>query len=267
MERVGQNGGVSESRALPAGGSNRGAVVLVDGTVRRPARDNSEAVQRLLRHIRATGFLAVPEPYGFDSEGREKVSFIEGEVPRPPLPAWAATTGTIHAIGELIGAFREATASYVPQRKERWFASPGIPAEFTSHGRVGHNDIDFGNIIFKDRVPVGIIDFDYAAPSDPIWDIAVAAFYLVPLRDPASIDQRLAEQSPAERLAALTASAALPRGEASRLVDAVLAFHHHRRDRADQARRSTPAWMRQHDRDTTWLKGAATSLRGIVGGP
>ena len=257
---------MSESRALPAGGSNRGAVVLVDGTVRRPARDNSEAVQRLLRHIRATGFLAVPEPHGFDDEGRENVSFIEGEVPRPPLPEWAATTDTLHAIGVLIGAFREATASYVPQRTEHWFESPGIPAEFTSHGRVGHNDIDFGNVIFKDRVPVGIIDFDYAAPSDPVWDIAVAAFYLVPLRDPASIDPRLADESTAERLAALTVGAALPRGEASRLVDAVLAFHHHRRDRAARAGRSTPSWIRQHDRDTTWLKGAANSLRGIIGG-
>ena len=72
--RFGQDGGVSESRALPAGGSNRGAVVLVDGTVRRPARENSEAVQHLLRHVRATGFLAVPEPHGFDGEGRENVS-------------------------------------------------------------------------------------------------------------------------------------------------------------------------------------------------
>ena len=206
----------------------------------------------------------MPEPYGFDSEGRENVSFVEGEVPRPPLPDWAATTDTLHAIGVLIGDFREATASYVPHRTERWFAGPSIPAEFATHGRVGHNDIDFGNIIFKDRLPAGIIDFDYAAPSDPVWDIAVAAFYLVPLRDPASIDQRLAEQSTAERLTALTAGAALPRGEASRLVDAVLVFHHHRRDRTDLAGRSTPGWMRQHDRDTTWLKGAANSLRSNI---
>lgn len=214
--------------------------------------------------MRGTGFFAVPEPYGFDGEGREKLSFIKGDVPRPPLPDWAATTDTLHAIGLLLGAFRDATASYAPDPTSRWFASPSIPPEFAACGRVGHNDIDFGNIIFEDRVPVGIIDFDYAAPSDPVWDVAVAAFYLVPLRDPADIDQRLAEQSTSERLVAFTAAAALPRAEASRLIDAVQAFHHHRRDRANLAGRATAAWIQHHDRDAAWLKGAAKSLRNHV---
>ena len=105
---------VAESEALPAGGSNRGAVVLGDGTVRRPVRENSDAVQRLLRHVRGTGFTAVPEPYGFDDEGREHVSFIAGEVPRPPLPTWAATTDTLCSIGELLTGFREASATFCP---------------------------------------------------------------------------------------------------------------------------------------------------------
>jgi len=47
---------------------------------------------------------------------------------------------------------------------------------------VGHNDIDFGNIVFREGTPVALIDFDYVAPSDLVWEVGVAAFYLVPLR-------------------------------------------------------------------------------------
>ena len=255
---------MAKFEAMPAGGSNGGAVVLVDGTIRRPARENSEAVQRLLRHVRGTGFTAVPEPYGFDDEGREHVSFIAGEAPQPPLPAWAGTTDTLSSIGELVAGFRQATATFVPRPTERWFASPAIPTEFAAHGCVGHNDIDFGNIIFEDHLPIGLIDFDYAAPSDPVWDLAVAAFYLVPLRDPATIDERLRGQSSLERIAALTAAAALPRAEASRLVDTVVAFHHHRRDRAVLAGRATAAWLHQHELDSAWLDGSVSSLRARV---
>ncbi|MBR0602169.1 phosphotransferase, partial [Bacillus safensis] len=46
---------------------------------------------------------------------------------------------------------------------------------------VCHNDFAMYNIIFKDKKPVGIIDFDVAAPGPRLWDIAYTLYTCVPL--------------------------------------------------------------------------------------
>lgn len=73
---------------LTGGVANPDAVVRVGDTVRRPARPNAEAVHELLRRLRETGFDGVPEPLGFDEQGREILTFIEGDVPFSPFPQW-----------------------------------------------------------------------------------------------------------------------------------------------------------------------------------
>ncbi|MGZ0147432.1 phosphotransferase [Kribbella sp. WER1] len=49
-----------------------------------------------------------------------------------------------------------------------------------------HNDVCVENVVFRDGRAVGVIDFDTAAPGRPIWDLAMAARYWVPMLDPAS---------------------------------------------------------------------------------
>ena len=76
---------------LPGGVGNAGAVVRVGDHVLRPASRHTPAIHALLRHVRAAGFDGVPEPVGVDPDGRERLVFIDGDVPYPPFPAWSQT--------------------------------------------------------------------------------------------------------------------------------------------------------------------------------
>jgi hypothetical protein len=73
---------------LSDGGSTGGVtrVVRIGNTVRRPVRPFTGTVQAYLTHLREEGFLDAPEPFGYDEEGREVLSYIVGEVPVEPLP-------------------------------------------------------------------------------------------------------------------------------------------------------------------------------------
>ena len=57
------------------------SVVRAGETVRRPARSNAVFVHRLLEHLEREGFEAAPRFRGFDEEGREILTFFEGDVP------------------------------------------------------------------------------------------------------------------------------------------------------------------------------------------
>lgn len=225
--------------------------MLVDGTVRRPRRPNSEAVQRFLSKLRVTGCSVVPDALGFDTQGRETLSFVRGDVPRRPLPPFAETGETLYEIGVLLRQFRVAAESYKPNPADRWFAKPAIPGAFTAPV-VGHNDIDFGNVVFQDAKPIALIDFDYAAPSDIVWEVAVAAFYLVPLRD--TEDTSRDAGTVRARLAALLEGCGLGAPDRGCLPEAVVAFHAHRHERALAAGRLTPAWQKRHEQDARWLR-------------
>lgn len=48
---------------------------------------------------------------------------------------------------------------------------------------VCHNDLYRGNVVFRDGQAVGLIDFDFAHPAAPLWDLAIAAWHWVPLSD------------------------------------------------------------------------------------
>lgn len=206
-------------------------------------------MQRFLRALTTAGCAVVPRPLGFDSEGREIVEFINGDVPGPSVPPGVVTAETLFAIGELIGQFRDAAETYRPHPDDRWFSNPPIPKPF-SGPVIGHNDIDLGNIVFRHGTPYALIDFDFAAPSDIVWEVAVAAFYLVPLRETAEYSTGVITAG----LSALLEGCRLPSSARRRLPEAVIAFHDHRRARTSAAGRMTPAWEERHRRDSAWLR-------------
>jgi Ser/Thr protein kinase RdoA (MazF antagonist) len=43
------------------------------------------------------------------------------------------------------------------------------------------------NVVFRDGRAATLIDFDLSTPGRPIWDVAMAARYWVPMLDPASM--------------------------------------------------------------------------------
>lgn len=50
--------------------------------MRRPRNDNSEFVEALLTHFEVRGFEGAPRFLGIDDEGRQIVSYNEGQVAR-----------------------------------------------------------------------------------------------------------------------------------------------------------------------------------------
>jgi hypothetical protein len=48
---------------------------------------------------------------------------------------------------------------------------------------VCHNDVCLENVVFRDGVAVGLIDFDYAAPGRPVYDLTQMARMCVPVDD------------------------------------------------------------------------------------
>jgi hypothetical protein len=172
----------------------RWAPVRVGDTVRRPAGSARAGVRALLLHLEAVGFDGAPRHLGTDEHGREILSWVEGNVPVPPYPAWAMTELALADLGLLVRGFHEATASFVPPADPDWatdWADPtGAPATAPGVGRViAHNDLFPENVVFRDGRVVALIDFAMAAPGRPLWDLAIAAELWCPLGDPERRDQ------------------------------------------------------------------------------
>lgn len=157
--------------------------VRVGDTVRHPAGPWTPTVRRLLIHIREQGFLGVPEPLGVDSQGRETLNFIEGEVGYYPLPTYMWSAETLEEVARLIRRLHDATATLTAEEGDHWRLPAHPPVEI-----VCHNDLSPYNVVFRDGHAVGVIDFDNASPGSRAWDVAYAAYRFVPLADPENPD-------------------------------------------------------------------------------
>jgi hypothetical protein len=180
-----------------------GAVVRVGDTVRRPIRPQSATVAAFLLHLEQVGYEGAPRHLGIDDEGREVLTWIEGDVGVPPFPAWVASRSLLLGVAGLQRRLHEAARSFVPPAAAVWdranLLDPG-PAAI-----VCHNDLCVENVVVRDGVPVAFIDFDFAAPSDPLLDIAIAARHWIPMRDPQDIDPDLLPLDQVERFHAFCA--------------------------------------------------------------
>ena len=183
-------GGGGDEVTLHGGTANRGRVTRVGGTVRRPQSSGSPAVHALLRHLEAKGFDGAPRHLGEDQEGREVLTWVEGEVPIEPTPAWAWTDGALVSVAQLLRRYHEAVADFDPEPLG-WHTRVPDPWR---RGTVSHNDPNLDNVVFRDGRAVALIDFDLASPGCPAWDLASAARLWVPLRDPRDVPPALADR-------------------------------------------------------------------------
>ena len=173
-----QTGAVDEE-LLVGGVANAGAVARVGGHVLRPSNPHSITIHRFLKALRDTGFEGASLPVGIEVDGRERLVFIDGDVPVPPYPAWAQTDTALASTAELIRRFHEASRMFDPAGCS-WsdeLADPeGGPI-------VCHNDVCLENVVFRDGVAVGLLDFDFAAPGRPLYDLVQFARMCVPVDD------------------------------------------------------------------------------------
>lgn len=168
-----------DEHELPGGVANAGRVVRVGDHVLRPANRHSGAVHAFLRALRAAGFDGASVPVGVDAAGRERLVFIEGRVPTPPYPDWAQSDDALASVAALMARFHTAARSFDPA-PYRWSAEMADPA---GGAVVCHNDVCLENVVFRDGTAVALLDFDFAAPGRPIFDVAACARMCVPVDD------------------------------------------------------------------------------------
>jgi hypothetical protein len=139
---------------LPGGRWTAG-VVRVGDTVRRRRSPASAFVADLLGHVHGAGFHGCPRNLGRDHLERDVFSYLPGEV----VARWRRLDDAeVAAAARLLRRWHDAT---------RGFRGGGI---------VCHNDPGPNNAVFVAGRPVAWIDFDFAAPGDPIEDVAYLAW-------------------------------------------------------------------------------------------
>lgn len=164
---------------LSGGIANAGKVVRVGDHVLRPANPHTEAIHRFLAAVRQAGFDGASEPIGIDDDGRERLAFIEGDVPVPPYPAWAQSDETLASVVRLMARLHQASATFDPTGST-WSAEMADPE---GGPIVGHNDVCLENVVFRGGLAVGLLDFDFAAPGRPVHDLGALARMCVPIDD------------------------------------------------------------------------------------
>ncbi len=158
-------------------------------TVRRPVRPFTATVHAFLGRLRSQGIDFVPEPLGYDDDGREVLSFVEGDVPTDLLPDAVWAEGVLVALAGLIRRLHDAAEGWLPPVDAAWGSIPGqqhvaVPALFDRPELVAHQDYCPGNVVFRSGLPAAVIDFDLARPTSRVADCVNAMYWWVPLLEP-----------------------------------------------------------------------------------
>jgi Phosphotransferase enzyme family len=209
--------GVAEQQ-LDGGIANAGAVVRVGPHVLRPSSPHSASIHAFLRTVRQAGFEGASAPVGIDEDGRERLVFIDGDVPVAPYPDWSQSDTALASIAGLLRRLHDAARGFDPQGLT-WDNRLADPAGGTL---VCHNDVCPENVVFRDGIAIALLDFEFAAPGRPVYDVAHLARLCLPIED--DVDQARLGWRPADRPARLRLVAdsyGLDRGGRAELLTAM----------------------------------------------
>lgn len=141
---------------LPAGRITKG-IVRIGDTVRRPSKPSSPFTARLLNCLEMAGCHWAPRHLGEDALGRDMLTYMPGEVPPK----------CVHFSDRQIGEAARIVRQLHEVTRHSSLANGAV---------VCHNDPGPNNFVFRDDVPVALIDFDTAAPGDPLGDVGYMAW-------------------------------------------------------------------------------------------
>ena len=155
-------------------GGNMNAVERSGNTVLRSVGAWTPTVHRYLDYLAVAGINWAPRPLGIES-GRERLSFIEGDVPLYPLPDWVWPDAVLEQGARRLRQLHDASIGFGLDGAV-WQSPAKVPAEV-----ICHNDFSPHNLAFFDGEIVGAIDFDMCSPGPRLWDLAYFATRAVPL--------------------------------------------------------------------------------------
>lgn len=200
---------------LPGGDIND--VIRIGDTVRRPCGPWTPAVHALLRHFERVGFDGAPRVLGIDDKQREILSYVEDRAGLAPVPAGDEVPV---ALGGLLRRMHDAQAGFVPPPDAAWQRHVG---QQLGGEVICHLDVFWTNVIFQGDLPIALIDWDFAAPADRIFDVACAASYWAPLRtDEQAAQWGLPTGRRGERMRSICDAYGLSGEDRSHLLDALV---------------------------------------------
>lgn len=160
-------------------GGERTNVVRKGDVVARESGPWSTSVHALLRHLERVGFDGSPRIVGsgFDEQGREVLTYMEGEVINPA--PW--TDDAIAELGILMRRFHDGTRSFQVPKDADW--RPWFGRSVGTPDIIGHCDAAPWNIVSRAGKPVALIDWEVAGPVDRLTELAMAAWNNAQLYD------------------------------------------------------------------------------------
>jgi hypothetical protein len=170
----------SDVELMPAGDVTEG-VVRVGGTIRRPHQPQSLAVANYLDWLQDAGFEGAPRFLGRDAVGRDVLTFIPGKCAGPVPETWVQSEALLESVGRLVRRLHHASQGFVPDAHP----FPPRPVRQDPAELVCHLDVTPQNVVVRNGVAAGLVDFDLAGPSIALKDAFNTAMHWVPLRDPA----------------------------------------------------------------------------------
>lgn len=174
--------GSADVEILQGGIANAGAVVREGGHVLRPSNPHTATIHAMLTYLNRQGFTGVSKPIGVDPDGRERLEFIAGDVAIPPYPAWVQTDHALASVASLLREFHEAVRGFVAPSGAIWSDEMCDPGQGSAETRlICHNDVCLENVVFRDGEAIGLLDFDFAAPGNPLYDLAQFARMCTPV--------------------------------------------------------------------------------------
>jgi Ser/Thr protein kinase RdoA (MazF antagonist) len=186
----------------------------------RPAGPHSPTLHSLLRYLEERGFEGAPQVVGsgFDVDGRETLSFLEGDRLDPRVP----TEEEAWAIGSRLRELHDVTEGFVAPKDATW--QPSFLRQLGNPRLIGHCDLAPWNVLFTPNNTCVFIDWETAGPVDPLIDLAHAAWLNARLfsDDIAEKEGLPSLDVRTQTLRALVDGYALPASERSTLFDRMI---------------------------------------------
>jgi phosphotransferase family enzyme len=144
------------------GGRLTHGIVRIANTVRRLPKGNAAFVHDLLLWLEDQGFGFAPRFLGMDEQGREILSYLEGQT--CPGSGSELSDDLLVQAAQVIRIYHDLTAGSQLSR---------------GHEIVAHHELGPHNTIFRENRLIGFIDWDDAAPGTRLRDLANAAYNYV----------------------------------------------------------------------------------------